>query len=128
MHRLLFIKTTGLVIVLLFLGSFNVSAQEDTVLVTAAGFGATMEAALDQASLHAVINTARKNFSNNSAFTAIQDEILKYIEENYTSFVGDLSEVKVIRKYRRNKIRARIPINEAELVSAVKAQFPDLDQ
>ena len=128
MPRLLFLKTTGLVIVLLFLGSFNLSAQEDTVLVTAAGFGGTREKALDQASMHAVIITAEKNFASMKAFAAIEKEVLQYIKDNYTDFVDDLSNVTVIKKYKRNKIRARIPVKKAELISAVQNQFPDLEQ
>lgn len=128
MPRLLFMKITGLAMVLLFLGSINLSAQEDTVLVTAAGFGGTPEKALDQASMHAVIITAEKQFAAKKAFAAIEKEVLQYIKDNYTDFVDDLSDVTVIKKYKRNKIRARIPVKKAELVSAVKAQFPDLDQ
>ncbi|MFC1798372.1 hypothetical protein ACFLZL_01010 [Thermodesulfobacteriota bacterium] len=127
MHHYSFSKTLILILLLIFLLSFNLSAQEEISLVTAAGFGATREKALDQASLHAVINTAKKHFSANKGFAGIQNDVLTYIEENYADFVEDLSDVKVIKKYRRNKITARIPVNEAEMVSAVKAQFPDLE-
>lgn len=128
MHKYSFAKTASIIFLFLFLVSFNLHAQDETVLVTAAGFGATREKALDQASLHAVINTAQKNFAANKAFAGIQNDILKFIEENYSDFVEDLSSVTVIKKYKRNKIRARIPVKEAELISALKDRFPDLGQ
>jgi len=128
MPRLLFMKTTGLVMVLLILGSFNLSAQEDTVLVTAAGFGSTREDALDQASMHAVIITAEKQFRAKQAFATVEQDLLQYVKDNYADFVADLSNVTVIKKYKRNKIRARIPVKEAELISAIQNQFPGLEQ
>ena len=128
MHKYSFIKTISLIFLLMFLVSFNLGAQEEILLVTAAGFGATKEKALGQASLHAVIRTVEKNFAANKAFAGIQNDVRQYIDGNYADFVEDLSDVKIIKKYRRNKITARIPLKEAELVSAVKAQFPDLDQ
>ena len=122
-----FLKMTGLVIVFLLLVSFNLSAQEDTVLVTAAGFGSTREDALEQASMHAVIITAEKQFRPKQAFAIVEKDLLQYIKENYADFVDDLSDVKIIKKYKRNKIRARIPVKKAELISAVQNQFPGLE-
>ena len=122
-----FLKMTGLVIVFLLLVSFNLSAQEDTVLVTAAGFGSTREDALEQASMHAVIITAEKQFRPKQAFATIEKDLLQYVKENYADFVDDLSDVKIIKKYKRNKIRARIPVKKAELISAVQNQFPGLE-
>jgi len=122
-----FLKTTGLFIAFLLSASFSLSAQEDTVLVTAAGFGSTREEALDQASMHAVIITAEKQFRTRQAFAAVEKDLLQYVKDNYADFVEDLSNVTIIKKYRRNKIRARIPVKKAELISAVQNQFPDLE-
>lgn len=128
MRKCYFFYAMGLISILLFSISPNSYAQEEVAMVTASGFGATEEKALEQASFHAVILTVDKSFAQNKVFAGLKNDVRQFIEGSLSDFVGDLSEVKVIKKYRRNKITARIPVKETELISAIKAQFPDLDQ
>jgi len=128
MRKYIFFYAIGLVSILLFSIPSNSYAQEEIISVTASGFGATEEKALEQASFHAVVLTVDKTFAQNNVYAGIKNDVRQFIEGSFSGFVGDLSEVKVIKKYRRNKITARIPVKEAELLTAIKSQFPDLEQ
>jgi len=63
-----------------------------------------------------------KKFGGRPEFGGHRDEIRQFVKENSSGFVDDLSEVTIIKKYRRNKISARIPVKEAQVVSAVQGQ------
>ena len=103
-------------------------AQEETVIISASGFGGTEEKALEQAAFHAVIKVVEKHFSMKKAYGAHQNEIRQFIQKNMSLFTDDLTEAKIINKYRRNKLTARIPVKEADVVEAVKDKFPDLNE
>ena len=102
-------------------------AQEATEIVTARGFGGTQAKALEQASYHAVIQVVKKNFASHKAFAAHEEEIRQYLQEHLAEFLGDPAEIKIISKYMRNNLTARIPVKAADVVAAVKGNFPDLE-
>lgn len=121
------VNSICLLFVILLWGSAFAFAQEETVIVSASGFGGTREKALDQAAYHVVIRVVEKKFASQKAYGTHQTEIRQFVQDNMSLFTGDLTEAKIINKYRRNKLTARIPVKEAEVVEAVKDKFPDLN-
>ncbi len=116
-----------LLFVIILWGSTFAFAQGETVIVSASGFGGTREKALDQAAYHAVIRVVEKKFASQKAYGTHQNEIRQFIQENMSLFTDDLTDAKIINKYRRNKLTARIPVKEAEVVEAVNDKFPELN-
>jgi len=113
---------------LLILGSAAaLMAQDDTELITARGFGGTQEQALEQASYHAVIQVVENNFASHKAYAAHKEDIRQFIQDNLDQFLGDTAEIKITMTYMRKKLRARIPVKTADVVAAVKENFPDLE-
>ena len=101
-------------------------AQEETEIVTARGFGDTQEKALEQASYHAVIQVVENNFASHQAYAAHKEDVRQFIQDNLAQFLGDSAEIKITMTYMRKKLRARIPVRTADVVAAVKDNFPDL--
>jgi hypothetical protein len=121
------VKAICLLTLFVIWGSATSVAQEETVIISASGFGGTEEKALEQAAFHAVIKVVEKHFSMKKAYGAHQNEIRQFIQENMSLFTDNLTEAKVIYKYRRNKLTARISVKEADVIEALKDKFPDLN-
>jgi len=119
-------KNISLVVIFFVLFIPTVSAQEETVLVTASGFGGTRDKALEQAGYHALVRLAEKHFASQKEFAAQNEKIREFLQENVNNFIEDLTDAKIINKFRRNKLTARIPVRETELINALKENFPDL--
>ena len=104
--------------------ALNVAAEE--IEITASGFGGTEEAAKEQAAQNALLQLVDKTYASTKAFADHRKEVRQFVSDNYADYIGDLENVTVIKKYRRNKITVRIPVSKADLISAIENQFPDL--
>ena len=122
------VKAICLLFLFVIWGSAASVAQEETVIISASGFGGTQEKALEQAAYHAVIKVVEKKFASQKAYGTHQNEIRQFVQDNMSLFADDLTEAKIINKYRRNKLTARIPVKEADVIEAVKDKFPDLNE